>query len=286
MITGASSGMGEAMALLYAQGGAGHLFLVARRRERLEEVKQACLSAAAVLGGDGRGLKVTCVVADVAAPEGWQSIRDALETETEGEGRHALDLLVLNAGLSMGSTFGDLAASEEGVPIVKRLMDVNFLGAVGCYDAALPFLQRSSQQRLLVVSSVHGLFGSPLRTGYAASKFALRGFFDALRCELLDSGAVVTVAFPGAVKTEINSSRIGAGSSDLILDSALSAEECARAITEAHASGARDVFFGMDRTFAGWVKSRALMWINFLLPSVADTMIVKTMRQMTKPKAE
>ena len=120
--------------------------------------------------------------------------------------------VVLNAGISMGASFTSLSKAGEAMGVMRRLMDVNYFGAVGVIDALLPLLENSpTGVRILAVSSVVGLVAPPTRTGYAASKFALKGFCDALRCELIDSpnGCVVTLAYPGAVRTEINSSRLG-----------------------------------------------------------------------------
>jgi len=165
MITGASSGIGASLARFYAAEGA-HLWLVARRADKLEEVSEECRKLGA--------RTVTLVVADVATEDGWKTIRESLAKA--GSTEVAVDLLVLNAGLAMGSTFARLSATSSAVPIMKRLMDVNYLGAIGVYDAVLPHLMRSSTGvRLIVVSSVVGLVAPPTRTGYAASKFALKG---------------------------------------------------------------------------------------------------------------
>jgi short-subunit dehydrogenase len=100
--------------------------------------------------------------------------------------------------------------------VIKRLMDVNFFGAVGVVDKLLPYLMRSPEGvRLLTINSVTGLVATPNRTGYSASKFAMKGFFDSLRQELVAThanGTFITAAYPGAVRTSINSSRLGLSS--------------------------------------------------------------------------
>jgi dehydrogenase/reductase SDR family member 7B len=151
----------------------------------------------------------------------------------------------------------------------------------------MPQMLKSSEGvRLIVVSSVIGLVATPTRTGYAASKFALKGFFDSLRCELVADGTknTVTLAYPGAVRTEINASRLaGSGAAAALqMDKALTPDECATIMAEAHAAGERDVYYSMDGTFVGMIKSRLIMHLSFWVPNLADTLIVMTMKQMTK----
>lgn len=246
--------------------------LVARRRENLEHVKKDCIEIGAP--------SVSLITADVANEEGWKTIKTASLSKP-------LDLLVLNAGLSMGSNFTELSAKAEAIPIMKRLMDVNYMGSVGVLDACLPQMSKSSEGvRILVVSSVIGLVAIPSRTGYAASKFALKGFFDSLRCELNAEGvkSTITLAYPGAVRTEINASRLaGSGTAaSLSMEKALSADECAAHMAEGHAAGDRDVYYSMDGTLIGWIKSRLIMHLSFWVPNIADRLITMTAKQMTK----
>ena len=281
VITGASSGIGAAIARQYAKQGA-NLWLVARRKSNLERICVACQNLGAA--------SARAVIADVATETGWEALRTAVEPD-------AVDLLVLNAGLAMGAPFTTLSSRGEAMPIMKRLMDVNYIGAVGCFDACWGALRRAPDGvRLLVVSSVVGLVAPPSRTGYAASKFALKGFFDALRIELHSSERVrptVTVAYPGAVRTEINQTRLvgsvdnskggSSGAVDISMDHnrSMSAEQCAEIMVRAHARGDRAVLYSIDGTFIGSVKSRLLLYLSFFFPGIADSALMATMRAMS-----
>ena len=285
LVTGASSGIGHALARRYAAEGA-NLWLVARRRGALKETCEACLAA---------GAKSARVLqADVATEAGWEAIKSAVEPD-------ALDLLVLNAGLAMGATFSQVSESGEAMPIMKKLMDVNYLGSVGVLDACLPAMRRARGGiRILVVSSVVGLVAPPTRTGYAASKFALCGFFNALRVELMSEPlpATVTISYPGAVRTEINLSRLVVGSLsrssdgggdrssgvDISLDKSMSADRCASIMVAAHAAGERDVLYSIDGTLVGAVKTRVLRYLAFFFPGAADAALAATMRAMSKSR--
>jgi NAD(P)-dependent dehydrogenase (short-subunit alcohol dehydrogenase family) len=112
----------------------------------------------------------------------------------------SLDILINNAGISAHALLEDVPADKLGW--YEQLMRVNLWGSVYCTHAALPYL-KASHGRIVAVSSLAGLVGVPGRTAYCASKFAMTGFFEALRSELKDSGVSVTVAYPGVVSTDI-----------------------------------------------------------------------------------
>ena len=280
VLTGASSGIGSSLARTYAAQGA-KLYLVARRREALEAACEECMAAGAS--------SAKAVVADVSSESGWDAIRSAIGDDT-------VDLLVLNAGLSMGSPFASLSERKEAMGIMKHLMDVNYMGSVGVLDACLGAMrQAEGGVRLLVVSSVVGLVAPPTRTGYAASKFALKGFFNALRVELGMSEQVpptITLAYPGAVKTNINRARLrggvdgGSGAVDLELDKSMSADRCASIMVRAHAAGCRDVYYSIDGTRVGAVKTRLLRHLAFFFPAGADKVLAKSIGAMSKSRRQ
>src|SRR5207237_3633894 len=143
-----------------------------------------------------------------------------------------IDALVNNAGMSAHANFEDVT----DLGWYETLMRINHWGSVWCTHAALPHL-KASRGRLVAVASLAGLIGVPGRTAYSATKFAMTGFFEALRTELLDTGVSVTLAYPGVVATE--SRRHGgtaqgraAGKSGLDEARAMPVEECARLIRE------------------------------------------------------
>lgn len=213
VLTGASQGIGRALALELAARGA-RLALAARDVPRLEELAEACR---------GRGGEARVVPTDVADPEACRRLVAQAQEYMGG-----LDVLLLNAGIGMIARFEEV----EDLGIFERLMQVNYLGPVRLTHAALPALRRS-KGRIGVVASVAGLAGVPTRTGYAASKHAVIGFFDSLRVELRGSGVSITVVAPDFVRSEIHRRASGPdgrplGKSPLDESRIMSAEECAR----------------------------------------------------------
>ncbi len=190
VITGASAGLGATLALECAQQGA-QLVLLARNAARLEAVAQAC---------EPLGSEVLIVVGDVALAEDGKRLAEAAIARF---GR--IDYLIANAGLSMWT---ELAAVED-VALFRKLMEVNYLGAVHCVHPALPHLKKS-KGLFVAISSIQGQVGVPLHTGYSASKHALQGFCDALRMEVAESGVgVMTVLLHWLEGTELRQRALG-----------------------------------------------------------------------------
>jgi short-subunit dehydrogenase len=185
VITGASDGIGRALAEQYARRGA-RIALAARRREVLEEVRVACEAA---------GGMATAVAADVSQPTSCKALIEASVAELGG-----IDVLINNAGVSMQDRFEDIQSFE----VFERMLAINYLGAVYCSHYALPHLRRT-RGTLVAISSLQGKLGFPGSTAYSASKHALQGFMDSLRTELAGSGVHVLVVSPGPVATKIHS---------------------------------------------------------------------------------
>lgn len=189
VVTGASSGIGEALAREFAAAGA-RVVLGARSIQKLQ-----------LVAGDIRargGQAVYCGV-DVAVPEECRELINTAVREFNG-----VDVLVCNAGLSMRALFDDV-----DLEVLHRLMDVNFWGTVNCCKFALPYLQ-ASKGSIVGVSSVAGLHGLPGRTGYSASKFAMTGFLETLRIENLKKGVHVMIACPGFTASNVRFSALTA----------------------------------------------------------------------------
>ena len=182
VVTGASSGIGEALARHFAELGA-NVVLGARSAEKLEAV-------AAEIRAKG-GHAVGCAV-DVVCEEECKALIDTAVREFGG-----VDVLICNAGLSMRALF-----DEVDLKVLHRLMDVNFWGPVNCCKYALPYLQRAHGS-IVGISSVAGLHGLPGRTGYSASKYAMTGFLETLRIENLKKGLHVMVACPGFTASNV-----------------------------------------------------------------------------------
>ena len=193
VITGASSGIGRAIAVDLAQRGA-KVVLAARREGKLIEVVNAIKEK----GGEA----VYCVT-DVTQDSMCQKL---INTAIDHYGK--LDILVCNAGISMRANFNDV-----DIKVLHRLMDVNFWGAVYCTKHALPWLIQSKGS-LTGVSSIAGIHGLPGRTGYSASKFALTGFLETIRIENLKNGLHVMIAIPGFTASNIRFTALTADGSE------------------------------------------------------------------------
>ncbi len=189
VVTGASSGIGEAMAREYAKMGA-RVVMAARREEELRRI-------ASDIEQDGG--KVAYAVCDVTKEEECKHLMDVA---IERFGR--IDVMICNAGLSMRALFDDC-----DLGVLHRLMDVNFWGTVNCTKYALPWLQLSHGS-LVGISSVAGIHGLPGRTGYSASKYAMTGFLDTIRIENLKKGVHVMTACPGFTASNVRFSALTA----------------------------------------------------------------------------
>lgn len=214
IITGASAGIGRELSLQLADQGA-WLSLAARDAEKLEDVAAQCR-----VRGSGKALAVPTDVAEKA------QCKNLIEKTAAEYDR--IDTLVNNAGITMWARFDEL----EDLAMLEKIMQVNYFGSVYCTHYALPFLKKS-KGRLVGVSSLAGKTGVPTRSGYAASKHAMAGFFDTLRIELADHGVSVTMIYPGFVATEVRKRAAGAdgrplGESPVHEDQVMTAETWAR----------------------------------------------------------
>lgn len=192
IITGASSGIGLASSKLYASRGY-RVVMAARSVDKLA-------AEAASFGCNADN--VLCVKTDVSIEE---DCRNLIEKAVEKFGR--IDILINNAGISMRAMFRDLDLS-----VLKRLMDVNFWGTVYCTKYALPYLLQSKGSVVGVIS-IAGYSALPARSGYSASKYAIRGFLDTLRIEHLYDGLHVLVMAPGFTASNIRNTALAADGS-------------------------------------------------------------------------
>jgi len=199
------------------------LVLAARSRDKLKKVALKCRNF---------GCEVAIVPTDVSKPKQCK----ALISETVRI-FNRLDYLVLNAGVSMHIAFEDLKDLE----IFHKLMDTNYFGYVYTTHFALPYLRKSPHPRIVVISSLSGETGVPLRTGYCASKFAVNGFFEALRTEL-GSSVPITIVSPGYVDTEIRQNSYGPKEfKPATVGRMMAAKRCADLIVDAADQGKRKV---------------------------------------------
>lgn len=215
VITGASSGIGRALAKEFASLGS-KLSLAARRTELLEELLEEL-----------PGTEIFIQKTDVSNEN---DCRVLIEETIKRFGQ--IDVLINNAGISMRALFEDVDLN-----VIRQLMDVNFYGTVYCSKFALPHLLKTKGS-LVGVISIAGYVGLPGRTGYSASKFAIRGFLDTIRIENLKKGLHVLVAAPGFTASEVRKVALtddGSQQGETPRDESkmMSAEECARHIANA-----------------------------------------------------
>ena len=250
-ITGASSGIGEALAYEMAKRSA-KLILSARRKEELERVKQNCNSE-----------NVQVLPLDVTAFPTLTALTDIAIT-LFGH----IDILVNNSGVSQRSF-----AKDTMLEVDKKIMDINYFGAVALTKLLLPhFLQRKSGH-FVTVTSVTGRFGTPYRSGYAASKHALHGFFDSLRAELYydaKDAIKVTMICPGFIHTPITLSAVtGDGTPLGKMDEAQykgkPADWCARKIIRAIEKEKEEVYIGGTEVLGVYVKRFFPLWFSRII---------------------
>jgi short-subunit dehydrogenase len=218
VVTGASQGIGRALCLALAEQRP-RLVLAARDEAKLQEVAEECRK---------KGADVLVVPTDVSSPVACEAlVKKTLERFV------VLDVLVNNAGIGMIARFDEV----QDLGVFEQLMKVNYLGCVYPTYFALPALKQARGQ-IVAVASLAGLTGVPTRTGYAASKHAVFGFFDSLRIELRANAVDVTVVAPDFVVSEIHRRATGAdgrplGASPMQESRIMTAEECAALIVSA-----------------------------------------------------
>jgi NAD(P)-dependent dehydrogenase (short-subunit alcohol dehydrogenase family) len=256
VITGASDGIGRALALRFVNEGA-NVVVAARSAAGLDETLR--------LAGTGRE-RMLAVPTDVADPDACaQLVVRAVERFS------GIDVLVNNAGISMQARVD----AVTDLAVFERLMRVNYLGAVYCTSAALPHLV-ARRGLVVAVSSLQGKTGFPTYAGYCASKHAMQGFFDSLRIELRDQGVDVLVASPGPVDTAIHERRLSADGMHHHgrrprARSSMPVDECARQIARAIAR--------RDRELVMTVAGKAGQWLRLVAPGLLDRLIADAIRR-------
>ena len=249
LITGSSSGIGKALAELFAQKGA-KVVVSGRDEQRVHEVVDAIIS---------KGGTATGILADVAKQEDCSRlIKQSVDTYGK------LDILINNAGISMRALFND-----TDVTVLQRLMNVNFWGTVNCTKEGLPHILKSKGS-IVGVSSIAGYRGLPGRTGYSASKFAMHGFLESLRTELLKTGVHVLLACPGFTASNIRNTALtgdGTQQGDSPVDESkiMSSAECAQHIFEAIRT--------RKRSLTLTTQGKMTVFLNKWFPAFMDRMV-------------
>lgn len=248
LITGASSGIGMALAWAGAQKGF-DLMLSGRNTPVLIELQGA-------LNKQFPTRKIEFLSGEISDPIFCKELIDRC-IERLG----SLNILINNAGISMRGLFND-----TDLTVLHRVMDVNFWGSVYCTKFALPHLL-SQKGTVIGISSVAGFKGLPARTGYSASKFALHGFLESLRIENRHNGLHVLIACPGYTasnirKSALNPTGIAQGETPLNENSLMSAEEAAKQIWNAYDK--RSIYALLT------LQGKLAVWINKVSPKIAD----------------
>ena len=253
LVTGASSGIGRALALRLGRAGA-YVGLVARREQRLRALADE-------LGPQARS---TILVGDVSDEQFARQAVGRFAAEARG-----VDVLINNAGISMNGAF-----ESTDIEVFRRMMDVNYFGSLFFTQHAFPHL-RESGGSVMFVSSIVGKRGFPTRSGYAASKFAVHGLFESLRVEWADTGVHVGIVAPGYPDTEIRDVALGPDglpgqNQGHTSGGVMSADDAAVAILDATARRRREVVL----TLGG----KGMVWMNKLAPALADRVAGKVVR--------
>jgi dehydrogenase/reductase SDR family member 7B len=251
IITGGSSGIGRALAEEF--GKMGSLILITGRESQALEETLTYLQSRNIIAHTFQG--------DVSLEEdNMKMAKEAIRIFGK------IDILINNAGISMRALF-----EEVDLNVVRRVMDINFYGALYATWYCLPHI-RKSRGSVIGISSIAGFRGLPGRSGYSASKFALNGFLEVLRTELLRSGVHVMTACPGYVATNIrvrSLTRDGSTQKGSPRDekAMMTASECARHIYKATIRRKRVIILT--------TQGKLVVWLNKLLPGVADRVVYK-----------
>jgi len=253
IISGASSGIGKALAFEFADNGA-LVVLAARRENELNKIE------AEIKKCEGEAYSVKVDVKKV------EDCKDLVDKTIEKYGK--IDVLINNAGISMRANFEDL-----DLCVIKELMDTNFYGAVYCTKYALPYLLEQ-KGTLIAISSISGLTPLPGRTGYCASKYAMDGFFNTLRLENIKKGLNVLVVHPGFTssnirKTALNKLGLPQVETPRDEDKMMSSKEVARIIVKATLNRKRDLILTQ--------QGKLTVWLYKIFPSMTDKIILHEM---------
>lgn len=237
-ITGASSGIGEALVKAYHQDG-WKVIISSRKREALEKVKATCQNSETIY----------ILPLDLADSSQFSEI---VAEAVKAFGH--IDLLINNGGISQRSL-----ALETRLEVDRRIMEIDFFGTIALSKAILPHFVSRKSGHFGVVSSLVGKFGSPYRSSYAAAKHALHGFFDSLRAEIYKENIGVTMICPGFIRTNVSINALTADGTPLnemdnAQDKGMSPEDCAQAIKKALDRKKEEVLIGGKEVLAVYLK--------------------------------
>jgi len=249
-ITGASSGIGEALAYEWSKLGA-HLILSARRESELERVKAACAHSD----------RCTVVPLDLSRQEDIEATADRVLQQFG-----AIDILVNNGGISQRSL-----VIETDISVDRRIMEVDYFSGVILTKKLLPAMVAKGSGHIVAISSIVGIFGFPLRSAYSAAKHAMHGFYETVWAELHTQGVRVTVVCPGRILTDVSVNALTKdgtphGEMDHGQANGITAATCARKIIKAVRKNKKEVYIGKKDLLMIYFK-RYIPWLYYMLVS-------------------
>ena len=260
IITGGSSGIGLALAEKFGKAGS-KVMITGRNQESLEK---------AVVSLQAKGITISAFQADVSKEADNKAMAEATI-------RHygTIDILINNAGISMRALF-----TEVDLAVIRQVMDINFYGVLYATRYCLPEIIKNKGS-VVGISSIAGFRGLPGRAGYSASKFALNGFLEVLRTELLYSGVHVLTACPGFTASNIRMRALTKngelqGESPRAEEKMMTAEACADYIYKAVVQ--------RKRTLILTTQGKLAVWLNKWWPSLADKLVYNVMERETEAK--
>lgn len=253
IITGGSSGIGKACAFAFGKAGA-KIVITGRDPHKLEEVSDALSELE---------IENLTLIADVSNEKNNQVLVDQT---IQRFGR--IDILINNAGISMRALFEDL-----DMKVFKKVMDINFYGTVYATKYCLPYILESKGS-IIGISSINGFRGTPARTAYSASKYAMQGFLESLRTEIMHRGVHVLVACPGFTSSNIRNAALVAdgstqGESPREEDKMMTAEEVAYEILKATKKRKRDIILT--------TQGKVAVFLNKWAPGFMDKVVYNHM---------
>jgi dehydrogenase/reductase SDR family protein 7B len=253
IITGGSSGIGKALAEAFGSRGS-KILITGRNKPELDTTVSEL---------EKKGIIISGFQSDVSREE---NNRKMAEEAMARFGR--IDILVNNAGITMRALFEDV-----DLDVIRKVMEINFFGAVYATKYCLPEIKKNKGS-IIGISSIAGFRGLPGRTGYSASKFALNGFLECLRTELLKTGVHVLTASPGFTATEIRKRSLtkdGSAQGDSPRDEGkmMTAEECAKHIYNATVK--------RKKILVLTAQGKLTVFLNKWLPSLTDTFVYNVM---------
>lgn len=253
IVTGATSGIGAACAYAFGREGA-KIVITGRNSEKLEVERKILVDA---------GIEVLAVLADAGSESDNKRMADEVLSKYG-----KIDILINNAGISMRALFQDL-----DLEVFRKVMDTNFWGAVYATKYCLPSILKNKGS-IIGISSINGFRGTPARTAYTASKYAMNGFFESLRTEVMNEGVHVLVASPGFTASNIRSNALTAngttqGESPRDESNMMSPKDVADAIMKATKKRKRDLVLT--------TQGKLAVFLNKWIPGIMDGMVYREM---------